>query len=124
MSPRSGEFIARARSRLAAARDSLAAGHPDEAVSLAYYAMLYAARAALSEEERNAKTHAGTWSLFAETFVKPGRFPGELYREARATEEDRLKGDYDAVSFTEDRAAEAIDASARFIDGIVGLIGE
>jgi hypothetical protein len=40
MSPRSTEFIAKARSRLAAARDSLAAGHPDETVSLAYYALL------------------------------------------------------------------------------------
>jgi uncharacterized protein (UPF0332 family) len=124
MSPRSGEFMAKARSRLAAASDSLAAGHPDEALSLAYYAMLYAARAALSEEDRHAKTHAGTWSLFAETFVKPERFSPELYREARATEEDRLKGDYDAASFPEDRAGRAIDAAARFIDAIVGLIGE
>lgn len=50
MSPRSAEFLEKAPSRLAAARDSLDAGHPDEAIRLSYYAMLYAARAALSEE--------------------------------------------------------------------------
>ena len=40
--------MAAARERLAGARDALVAGHPGLFVSAAYYAMLYAARAALS----------------------------------------------------------------------------
>jgi len=44
--------MAMARDRLEAAGASLEAGFPSAAVSLAYSAMLYAARAALSEEDR------------------------------------------------------------------------
>jgi uncharacterized protein (UPF0332 family) len=48
----------------AAARALVDAGHAATAVSTAYYAMLYAARAALSERDVNARTHAGTWQCF------------------------------------------------------------
>jgi predicted nucleotidyltransferase len=72
MSPRSKEFMDGARERLAAARTNLDANLPYVAVGLAYYAMLYAARAALSEEDRYAKTHSGTWTLFRELFVQTG----------------------------------------------------
>jgi hypothetical protein len=58
--------------------------------------MLYAARAALSEEERNARTHGGTWQLFRETFVDTGRFEGELAAAAQATQPLREGADYDA----------------------------
>ncbi len=74
MSPRSEEFMAMARDRLGAARAALEAGFSSNAASAAYFAMLYAARAALSEEEQSAKTHRGTWQLFRETFVDTGRF--------------------------------------------------
>jgi uncharacterized protein (UPF0332 family) len=124
VSPRSEEFLAKARSRLAAARDSLAAGHPDETVSLAYYAMLYAARAALSEEDRYAKTHSEIWSQFAEVFVRPGRLEVTVYRAARELEEDRLRGDYEAASFDEERAAVAVEAAARFIDAAVDAVSD
>ena len=53
MSPRSEEFMAVARERAALAATALGAGSPGGAVSAAYYAMLYAARAALSEEDRS-----------------------------------------------------------------------
>lgn len=122
MSPRSAEFMAKAHSRLAAARDSLAAGHPDETVSLAYYAMLYAARAALSEENRHAKTHSGAWSQFAETFVKEGRFDTQLYRAARDVEEARLEGDYEAATFDRDRATAALETAERFVEATAAVL--
>ncbi len=61
--------MASARGRLAGARDALDTGHPDLAASAAYYSMLYAARAALSEADLYAKTHSGVWALFAERIV-------------------------------------------------------
>jgi uncharacterized protein (UPF0332 family) len=64
VSPRSDELLARARDGVAAARALVDAGHAATAVSTAYYAMLYAARAALSERDVNARTHAGTWQCF------------------------------------------------------------
>ena len=72
MSPRSAEFMASAWDRLALARTAIESGHAAGAVSAAYYAKLYAARAALSEEDQYAKTNAVTWSLFRETFVGTG----------------------------------------------------
>ena len=59
MSPRSQEFIEQARDRAAAAAELLAGAHLEAAVSAAYYSMLYAARAALSERDEHARTIAG-----------------------------------------------------------------
>ena len=59
MSPRSQEFMDQARDRVAAAAEMLAADHLEAAVSAAYYSMLYAARAALSEQQEHARTHRG-----------------------------------------------------------------
>jgi len=44
------------------------------AVSLADYAEINAARAALSERDAYARTHGETWHLFREEFVKSGQF--------------------------------------------------
>lgn len=66
MSPRSEEFMVQARERAVAAQELLAAGHLEPAVSVAYYAMLNAARAALSEDDQHSRTHRGTWHLFRE----------------------------------------------------------
>ena len=51
MSPHSQEFIEQARDRATAATELLATSHLEAAVSAAYYSMLYAARAALSERD-------------------------------------------------------------------------
>ena len=59
MSPRSEEFIEQARERLADAQKILGLVHPAVAANTAYYAMLNAARAALSERGEHAKTHKG-----------------------------------------------------------------
>src|SRR5687767_3247539 len=72
MSPRSAELLAVARERLEAAGALLERELWGPAVSDAYYAILYAARAALSERDRNAKTHRGTWTAFSEEFVASG----------------------------------------------------
>ena len=52
MSPRSEEFLEQARERLDDARKILPLVHPAVVVTTAYYAMLNAARAALSEHGR------------------------------------------------------------------------
>ena len=64
VSPRSQEFMDQARDRAAAAAELFQAGHIEIAVSSAYYAMLYAARAALSEDDESARTHRGRWNAF------------------------------------------------------------
>jgi uncharacterized protein (UPF0332 family) len=115
VSPRSEEFIEAARDRLAAARAAQEAGFPATALSTAYYATLYAARAALSEEERNAKTHRGTWAAFSEVFVAPGRFDRGLAAQARRIQTDREAVDYDARDVTAAEAEAALEHADRFI---------
>ena len=111
MSPRSEEFMDQARDRATIAREILASGHLEGAVSAAYYAMLYAARATLSEDDKYARTHRGTWHLFHERYVVTGAFDQHLHALAQRAQGAREKGDYEAV--TPDRGdAEAIVAGA------------
>ncbi len=87
MSPRSEELLASAEERLAGARDLLVTGHPETSAAVAYYAMLYAARAALSERGLNAKTHRGTWAIFRESFVATGLLQRRVVRGGPASPE-------------------------------------
>jgi uncharacterized protein (UPF0332 family) len=100
-----------ARDRAALAREALASGHLEGAVSAAYYAMLYAARAALSERDEYARTYGGTWHLFHERYVVTDVFDQHLHALAQRAQHAREEGDYEAV--TPDRGeAEAIVAGA------------
>jgi hypothetical protein len=51
--------------------------------------MLYAARAALSERDRLARSHAGTWALFREEFVLTGEFEADLAQAAQCAQARR-----------------------------------
>ena len=110
-----------ARERLAAARTTRDSGFEGVAVSLAYCAMLYAARAALSEEDRYAKTHSGTWQLFRETFVASRRFDAALLRQAEQTQELRLGADYDARQIHPDEAESVVQLARQFVAAIEAL---
>ena len=109
-----------ARGRLGAAR-ALALEFPPAALSSAYYAMLYAARAALSEENRYAKTHSGTWVLFRETFVVTQRFDADLVKRAERTLELRLGADYDAEPVDQVQAQTALELAERFVSAVQAL---
>jgi len=94
VSPRSEEFIGQARDRHDAAQEALAAGHPGVAVSVAYYSMLYAARATLSEDDENARTHRGTWNLFRIRYVTTEAFDAGLFTIAQHAQVAREAGDF------------------------------
>jgi uncharacterized protein (UPF0332 family) len=114
--------MAEARERLEAARALLERGLLGAAVSDAYYAILYAARAALSEHDQNAKTHRGTWALFHDEFVASGAFDAGLAREARATQDLREGVDYAAVRVSRDEAARIVDVAERFVTAVRALL--
>jgi uncharacterized protein (UPF0332 family) len=122
MSPRSEEFMAMAREALAAAEATLAAGHPSRTLSEAYFAALYAARAALSEEDLNARTHKGAWQLFRETFVDPGRFDASLFSEAHGTQRQREGADYDALVVSREEAERVLGVARRFVAAVEEMI--
>ena len=120
MSPRSSEFLEAARRRLAAAGVA-AAEDPSTALSAAYYAMLYGARAALSERDASAKTHRGTWHEFRSTFVEDGTIDPELAAEVQKIQPEREQADYDAWSAPAEEAQRAIELADRFLTAIEAL---
>lgn len=88
----------------------------------AYYAMLYAARAALSEEDLYAKTHSGTWDLFWQTFVESGRLDPELARRARGSQEVREDADYRAGSPSAQQTEEVVADAEHFVAAIERML--
>ncbi|MGE5336049.1 MAG: HEPN domain-containing protein [Nitrososphaerota archaeon] len=122
MSPRSEEFIEQARDRLAAAREALAAGHRGVAVSVAYYAMLYAARASLSEDDENARTHRGTWNLFRIKYITTDAFDVELFTMAQHAQVAREAGDYSAVTPSGEEAERYVTGAADFLAAVERMI--
>jgi len=117
MSPRSTEFLEVARRRLNAAR-SVLDEDPSTALSAAYYAMLYAVRAALSEREINVRTHRGAWHEFRRTFVEPGDFDERLAAAAHAVQPEREQADYDAWIAPTDEARRMIELAEAFLSAI------
>jgi uncharacterized protein (UPF0332 family) len=122
MSPRSTEFLDAAHRRLAMARRGLGVD-PASVVSLAYYAMLYAARAGLSERDLYAKTHGGTWYLFRDTFVLTDQFDGALAAAVQKTQPDRERADYEAWAATDADAEAIVELAARFIAAVEAMFG-
>ena len=117
VSPRSSEFLQAARRRLAAAEVALEQD-PSTALSAAYYAMLYGARAALSERDISAKTHRGTWHEFRGAFVESGRIDADLAAEVQKLQPEREQADYDAWSAPAEEARRAIELAQRFLAAI------
>lgn len=111
-----------ARDRLATARMALEAGFAPAATSLAYYAMLYAARAALSEHDRYAKTHRGTWDLFFEVVVASGAVDEGLASSARRTLPRREASDYDAARIPMEEGRTIVDLAGRFVAAVDELL--
>jgi uncharacterized protein (UPF0332 family) len=124
VSPRSEEFIEQARDRLAAAREALAADHRGVAVSVAYYSMLYAARATLSEDDENARTHRGTWNLFRINYVATDVFDAKLFTLAQHAQVAREGGDYQAVTPSEEEAKRYVAGAADFLAAVEQMLAD
>ena len=124
MSPRSDELFERALEWLASARDLLAAGHHETAVSTAYYAALYAARAALSEHDLNARSHRGLWHLLREHVVTEGEIPRDLVEPLQDAQELRIDVDYNARRVSEDEARDLLVHAERLVDAVGKVYGD
>jgi len=122
MSPRSQEFIDQARDRVAAAAELLQAGHLETAVSAAYYAMLYAARAALSEHDEHARRPGGVWNLFFQSFVATGAFDQGLHSLAQQAQKAREGVDYEAKTPLAEEAQRYVDGAAEFLAGVEQML--
>ena len=87
-------WLALASEKLKAARKLTDDDFRDDAVSRAYYAMFYAAKAALLSVGVTVKTHGGVNSEFGRRFVKTGRIERRYQAMLSRAGEDRLRSDY------------------------------
>jgi uncharacterized protein (UPF0332 family) len=71
----------------------LANGDSESCVSRAYYAMFFAAEAALLDEGVDASTHRGVITEFGKRFVQKGPLPGEMGRLLSTTMHKRQVSD-------------------------------
>lgn len=121
MRPRSEEFIEQARDRLVPAQEALAAGHPGVAISVAYYAMLYAARATLPRDAESTCTD-DTWNPFRIEYVITGAFDAKLFTIAQHAQVAREAGDYQAVTPTAEEAEHYVAGTADFLSAVERML--
>ena len=124
VSERTEEYLRDARSSLAMARAGLEIGEQNRAISESYTAMFLMARAGLSEEDRFARTHTGTWHLHYDLLVKTGRFPTDLHAGARQAETRRHRVDYYGGRYTFDQGRETVELAERFLAATMELLGD
>lgn len=79
---------------LSATRTLLGNGFHREAMSRAYYAMFYAAKAAVVSEGIRASKHSAVVSSFGHLFIHTGRVPSHLHQALTRAFADRQSADY------------------------------
>ena len=117
MKARSREYPDAARRRLRSAR-RLASDDPATCLSTAYYA----ARAALSEQDVQARSHRGAWHEFRQRFVVDGPIDAALATDLQRLQAEREQADYDAAEIAPDDARAALHASERFIAAVGAML--
>ncbi len=95
----------------------------DSAVSRAYYAMFYAAQAALLKKAMTFSSHKAVISAFGRHFVKTGIFEKEMGRDLNVIFDERQLGDYEPMfSISQDDARRATKAAQGFVDQIAAWL--
>ena len=107
------------REELDAARNLVESGFPRQAISRAYYAAFYAARAALEAAgEPSPKTHSGMRSRFSDLARSTPSIGPEVGRALSQLGTDRTEADYDEPTITTEEADDAIAKAQQVVDVI------
>jgi uncharacterized protein (UPF0332 family) len=119
-------FLTLAEEKLVVARDLLDLKHYRDAVARAYYAMFYAAKAALLTVGAGAvRKHTGVVSFFAERFVKTGKVDRRYSTILAHALNDRIAADYEAeFQADEGLARQAIADAEAFLAKARELVAE
>jgi uncharacterized protein (UPF0332 family) len=119
IAPESIRLIERAREQIASARSRESSAAPAVLVEDAYYSMLSAARAAVSQAGDRAGSEEVTWKLFEDRYVLSGRLDGALFavaRESRLLHETRP---FDGPgSVPPANLSRLLDDAGRFVDAV------
>jgi len=111
--------LVRARKALLAAKILLEKQLFEDCISRAYYAVLHAAKAALSLDGVEPDTHEGVRRMFGLYLVKTGKIEKEFAKILKAEQEDREIGDYEVnIEIEEDTARKRVDDAEKFVHRI------
>lgn len=117
-------LLTKSAENLAACEDLIHQGHIEIAASRAYYAMFYAAEAALFEEGLEFSSHGATHAAFGEHLAKTKRVNPALHRYLLDAYRARQSADYDAPADISHEDANALLSRAReFYSTIKDLLG-
>jgi uncharacterized protein (UPF0332 family) len=114
------DLIGRAYTYLSSAQLLLDNKDFESSVSRSYYAMFFAAEAAMLTKGKMTSTHKGIISEFGLQFIKPGILPKKFGKDFSKAFEKRQVGDYESAKvITEDEAEEVLEEGTGFIEEIV-----
>ena len=109
------ELLAQARDTLDAAKLLIENGYSRDAISRAYYSMIYVAEAFLGETSDSIRSHKGIILAFGRDLANTSQVPVELHRKLIDAERLRNKADYkhrDVI--TPEEAQKQIDDAEQF----------
>ena len=115
-------LMERARRSLRSARNILDDGDHDFAVSRAYFAMFYAASAALLSQEIKRSKHAGVIAAFGQYLVRTGKFSLEYQATLQAAFSSRGAGDYGGVFPDLEEAEMRLGQADKFVDAVADYL--
>lgn len=113
-----GRLMSKATESIEAASELFANNHYGFSASRAYYAMFYAAEAALLHRNLQFSKHSAVISFFNKEFVKPRTFPAEMSRSLRRAYDTRIRGDYELVPVTEEKASTVLAEAKEFVSEV------
>jgi uncharacterized protein (UPF0332 family) len=116
-------WIGLAESKLEHARLIFRLGLYDDAISAAYYAMYYAAKAALLTEGLDLRKHSSAVLKLRELFVLTGKLDAEYLRLLSRVQTARERSDYNPLNpASKEDAAEVLKMASSFIARIKEII--
>lgn len=115
-------LVERARRSLRSARNVLDDGDNDFAISRAYYAMFYAAKAALLARGVSRAKHSGVIAAFGEVFVKSGALDRAHHDVLRGAFADRGEADYGVAFPGRDQVERRLIQAGEFVVAVADVL--
>jgi uncharacterized protein (UPF0332 family) len=111
--------LIRAKKALLAAKTLLENQLYEDCVSRAYYAVLHAAKAALTTKDIEPESHNAVKRMFGLHLIKTGEIEKDFAKILTAEQEDRAIGDYNIyIEIEQDRALKRVRDAEKFVERI------
>jgi uncharacterized protein (UPF0332 family) len=91
-------------------------------MSRAYYAMFYAASAALLSRNVERSKHSGAIAAFGQHLVKSGRFTAQHQQRLQAAFEDRSEGEYAGVFPSGEAVERRLGEAREFVEAVIAFL--